>query len=236
MITPETNQVKSKFFDNLSRLVYGLTPEDFFSIKTNKGKVKGTILDYLKVFDRQFVDPATKEPREIDDILRKNFYSFDIELFYISETNELKVLDFGKRTIKPPSLAKFKLTSAITDRLTFFVTPDTQTLKEYLSIKEQEKRFDFIFDKIKQEAIKTLEFWTLIELESSARFFSVLCNKFPIEFISDKELESIFLNYKESDPSQFDFLLETLMNVTISKSESNRIRKIYKSVLKKGKE
>jgi len=144
---------------------------------------------------------------EIDDILRKNFYSFDIELFYISETNELKVLDFGKRTIKPPSLAKFKLTSAITDRLTFFVTPDTQTLKEYLSIKEQEKRFDFIFDKIKQEAIKTLEFWTLIELESSARFFSVLCNKFPIEFISDKELESIFLNYKESDPSQFDFLL-----------------------------
>ena len=109
-------------------------------------------------------------------------------------------------------------------------------MKEYLSIKEQEKRFDFIFDKIKQEAIKTLEFWTLIELESSARFFSVLCNKFPIEFISDKELESIFLNYKESDPSQFDFLLETLMNVTISKSESNRIRKIYKSVLKKGKE
>ena len=236
MITPETNQVKSKFFDNLSRLVYGLTLEDFFSIKTNKGKVKGTILDYLKVFDRQFVDPATKEPREQEKILRKNFYSFDIELFYISETNELKVLDFGKRTIKPPSLAKFKLTSAITDRLTFFVTPDTQTLKEYLSIKEQEKRFDFIFDKIKQEAIKTLEFWTLIELESSARFFSVLCNKFPIEFISDKELESIFLNYKESDPSQFDFLLETLMNVTISKSESNRIRKIYKSVLKKGNE
>ena len=236
MITPETNQVKSKFFDNLSRLVYGLTPEDFFSIKTNKGKAKGTILDYLKVFDRQFINPRTKEPREIDDILRKNFYSFDIELFYISETNELKVLDFGKRTIKPPSLAKFKLTSAITDRLTFFVTPDTQTLKEYLSIKEQEKRFDFIFDKIKQEAIKTLEFWTLIELESSARFFSVLCNKFPIEFISDKELESIFLNYKESDPSQFDFLLETLMNVTISKSESNRIRKIYKSVLRKGNE
>lgn len=153
MITSETNQVKSKFFDNLSRLVYGLTPEDFFSIKTNKGKVKGTILDYLKVFDRQFLDSATKEIRNQDKILRKNFYSFDIELFYIAETNELKVLDFGKRTIKPPSLTKFKLTSAITD---------TKTLKDYLSIKEQEKRFIFIFDKIKNKAIKTIEFWVSI--------------------------------------------------------------------------
>lgn len=228
MITSETNQVKSKFFDNLSRLVYGLTPEDFFSIKTNKGKVKGTILDHLKVFDRQFVDPATKEIRNQDKILRKNFYSFDIELFYIAETNELKVLDFGKRTIKPPSLTKFKLTSAITD---------TQTLKEYLSIKEQEKRFLFVFDKIKNKAIKTLEFWISIELEESKRFFAVLANKFPIEFISDKELKLIFTNYyNEYDQSQFEFLLETLMAVTNSKSTGNRIEKIYKAVLKKGNE
>ena len=228
MITPETNQVKSKFFDNLSRLVYGLTPEEFFSIKTNKGKVKGTILDYLKVFDRQFVDPATKEIRNQDKILRKNFYSFDIELFYIAETNELKVLDFGKRTIKPPSLTKFKLTSAITD---------TKTLKDYLSIKEQEKRFIFIFDKIKNKAIKTLEFWVSIELEESKRFFAVLTNKLPIEFISDKELELIFTNhYNEYDQSQFEFLLETLMAVTNSKSAGNRIEKIYKAVLKKGNE
>lgn len=227
MLTPEINQEKSKFFDNLSRLVYGLTPEDFFSIKTNKGKVKGTILDYLKVFDRQFVDPATKEPREQDKILRKNFYSFDVELFYIAETNELKVLDFGKRTIKPPSLTKFKLTSAITD---------TKTLKDYLSIKEQEKRFIFIFDKIKNKAIKTLEFWVSIELEESKRFFAVLTNKLPIEFISDKELELIFTNYyNEYDQSQFEFLLETLMAVTNSKSAGNRIEKIYKSVLKKEK-
>jgi hypothetical protein len=228
MITSETNQVKSKFFDNLSRLVYGLTPEDFFSIKTNKGKVKGTILDYLKVFDRQFLDPATKEIRNQDKILRKNFYSFDIELFYIAETNELKVLDFGKRTIKPPSLTKFKLTSAITD---------TKTLKDYLSIKEQEKRFIFIFDKIKNKAIKTIEFWVSIELEESKRFFAVLTNKLPIEFISDKELELIFTNYyNEYDQSQFEFLLETLMAVTNSKSASNRIEKIYKAVLKKGNE
>lgn len=228
MITSETNQVKSKFFDNLSRLVYGLTPEDFFSIKRNKGKVKGTILDYLKVFDRQFVDPATKEIRNQDKILRKNFYSFDIELFYIAETNELKVLDFGKRTIKPPSLTKFKLTSAITD---------TKTLKDYLSIKEQEKRFIFIFDKIKNKSIKTLEFWVSIELEESKRFFAVLTNKLPIEFISDKELELIFTNYyNEYDQSQFEFLLETLMAVTNSKSAGNRIEKIYKAVLKKGNE
>lgn len=228
MLTPETNQVKSKFFDNLSRLVYGLTPETFFSIKTNKGKVKGTVLDYLKVFDRQFVDPATKEIRSQNKILRKNFYSFDIELFYIAETNELKVLDFGKRTIKPPSLTKFKLTSAITD---------TQTLKEYLSIKEQEKRFLFVFDKIKNKAIKTLEFWISIELEESKRFFAVLANKFPIEFISNKELELVFTNYyNESDNSQFEFLLETLKGVTNSKSESNRIEKIYKTVLRKGNE
>jgi hypothetical protein len=228
MIASETNQVKSKFFDNLSRLVYGLTPEDFFSIKTNKGKVKGTILDYLKVFDRQFMDPATKEIRNQDKILRKNFYSFDIELFYIAETNELKVLDFGKRTIKPPSLTKFKLTSAITD---------TKTLKDYLSIKEQEKRFIFIFDKIKNKAIKTLEFWVSIELEESKRFFAVLTNKLPIEFISDKELELIFTNYyNEYDQSQFEFLLETLMEVTNSKSAGNRIEKIYKAVLKKGNE
>lgn len=227
MITPETNQVKSKFFDNLSRLVYGLTPEDFFSIKTNKGKVKGTILDYLKVFDRQFVDPATKEPREQDKILRKNFYSFDVELFYISETDELKVLDFGKRTTKPPSLTKFKLTSAITD---------TKTLKEYLSIKEQEKRFLFVFDKIKNKAIKTLEFWVSIELEESKRFLAVLSNKLPIEFISNKELELIFTNYyNKLDKSQFEFLFETLMEVTNSKSEANRIEKIYKTVLKKEK-
>lgn len=227
MITSETNQVKSKFFDNLSRLVYGLTPEDFFSIKTNKGKVKGTILDYLKVFDRQFVDPATKEPREQDKILRKNFYSFDVELFYISETDELKVLDFGKRTTKPPSLTKFKLTSAITD---------TKTLKEYLSIKEQEKRFLFVFDKIKNKAIKTLEFWVSIELEESKRFLAVLSNKLPIEFISNKELELIFTNYyNKLDKSQFEFLFETLMGVTNSKSEANRIEKIYKSVLKKEK-
>lgn len=227
MINPETNQVKSKFFDNLSRLVYGLTPEDFFSIKTNKGKVKGTILDYLKVFDRQFVDPATKEPREQDKILRKNFYSFDVELFYISETDELKVLDFGKRTTKPPSLTKFKLTSAITD---------TKTLKEYLSIKEQEKRFLFVFDKIKNKAIKTLEFWVSIELEESKRFLAVLSNKLPIEFISNKELELIFTNYyNKLDKSQFEFLFETLMEVTNSKSEANRIEKIYKSVLKKEK-
>lgn len=228
MLTPEINQEKSKFFDNLSRLVCGLTPEDFFSIKTNKGKVKGTILDYLKVFDRQFVDPATKEIRSQNKILRKNFYSFDIELFYIAETNELKVLDFGKRTIKPPSLIKFKLTSAITD---------TQTLKEYLSIKEQEKRFLFVFDKIKNKAIKTLEFWISIELEESKRFFAVLANKFPIEFISNKELELVFTNYyNESDNSQFEFLLETLKGVTNSKSESNRIEKIYKTVLRKGNE
>lgn len=226
MITPETNQVKSKFFENLSRLVYGLTPEDFFSIKTNKGKAKGTILDYLKVFDRQFVDPATKEPREQDKILRKNFYSFDVELFYISETDELKVLDFGKRTTKPPSLTKFKLTSAITD---------TKTLKEYLSIKEQEKRFLFVFDKIKNKAIKTLEFWVSIELEESKRFLAVLSNKLPIEFISNKELELIFTNYNKLDKSQFEFLFETLMEVTNSKSEANRIEKIYKSVLKKEK-
>jgi hypothetical protein len=227
MITPETNQVKSKFFENLSRLVYGLTPEDFFSIKTNKGKVKGTILDYLKVFDRQFVDPATKEPREQEKILRKNFYSFDVELFYISETDELKVLDFGKRTTKPPSLTKFKLTSAITD---------TKTLKEYLSIKEQEKRFLFVFDKIKNKAIKTLEFWLSIELEESKRFLAVLSNKLPIEFISNKELELIFTNYyNKLDKSQFEFLFETLMEVTNSKSEANRIEKIYKAVLKKEK-
>lgn len=228
MLTPETNQVKSEFFDNLSRFVYGLTPETFFSIKTNKGKVKGTVLDYLKVFDRQFVDPGTKEIRSQNKILRKNFYSFDIELFYIAETNELKVLDFGKRTIKPPSLTKFKLTSAITD---------TQTLKEYLSIKEQEKRFLFVFDKIKNKAIKTLEFWISIELEESKRFFAVLANKFPIEFISNKELELVFTNYyNESDNSQFEFLLETLKGVTNSKSESNRIEKIYKTVLRKGNE
>lgn len=228
MLIPETNQVKSEFFDNLSRFVYGLTPETFFSIKTNKGKVKGTVLDYLKVFDRQFVDPATKEIRSQNKILRKNFYSFDIELFYIAETNELKVLDFGKRTIKPPSLTKFKLTSAITD---------TQTLKEYLSIKEQEKRFLFVFDKIKNKAIKTLEFWISIELEESKRFFAVLANKFPIEFISNKELELVFTNYyNESDNSQFEFLLETLKGVTNSKSESNRIEKIYKTVLRKGNE
>lgn len=227
MITSETNQVKSKFFDNLSRFLYGLTPEDFFSIKTNKGKVKGTILDYLKVFDRQFVDPATKEPRKQDKILRKNFYSFDVELFYIAETNELKVLDFGKRTTKPPSLTKFKLTSAITD---------TKTLKEYLSIKEQEKRFLFVFDKIKNKAIKTLEFWVSIELEESKRFLAVLSNKLPIEFISNKELELIFTNYyNKLDKSQFEFLFETLMEVTNSKSEANRIEKIYKSILKKEK-
>lgn len=227
MLTPEINQEKSKFFDNLSRLVCGLTPEDFFSIKTNKGKVKGTILDYLKVFDRQFVDPATKEIRSQNKILRKNFYSFDIELFYIAETNELKVLDFGKRTIKPPSLTKFKLTSAITD---------TQTLKEYLSIKEQEKRFLFVFDKIKNKAIKTLEFWISIELEESKRFFAVLANKFPIEFISNKELELVFTNYyNESENSQFEFLLETLKGVTNSKSESNRIEKIYTNCIKKRK-
>ena len=174
------------------------------------------------------MDPATKEIRNQDKILRKNFYSFDIELFYIAETNELKVLDFGKRTIKPPSLTKFKLTSAITD---------TKTLKDYLSIKEQEKRFIFIFDKIKNKAIKTLEFWVSIELEESKRFFAVLTNKLPIEFISDKELELIFTNhYNEYDQSQFEFLLETLMAVTNSKSAGNRIEKIYKAVLKKGNE
>lgn len=236
MITTETDQVKSKFFDNLSQLVYSLTPEKFFSIKTNKGTSSGTVLDYLKVFDRQFIDPATKEIRKQDEILRKNFYNFNIELFYICDTDELKVLDFGKRRTRPPALVSFQLTHPI-HNTTISKKTNTKTLKDYLSIKEQEERFLFIFDKIKNKAIKTLEFWISIEIEEQGRFFGVLSNKFPIEFITDKELELFLTNcYNKSDKSKFEFLLKTLKGVTNSKSESNRIEKIYKTVLKKGKE
>lgn len=232
MITTETNQVKSKFFDNLSQLVYGLTIEDFLSIKINKGTSSGTVLDYLKVFDRQFIDPETKEIRTEDEIFKKNFYSFNIELFYIRDTNELKVLDFGKRRTRPPALVSFQLTHPIHNNTTISKKTNTKTLKDYLSIKEQEKRFLFIFDKIKNKAIKTLEFWISIDIEED-RFRGVLFSKFPIEFISDKELELFLTNcYNKSDKSKFKFLLKTLKGVTNSKSEFNRIEKIYKMVLK----
>lgn len=233
MITTETNQVKSKFFDNLSQLVYGLTIEDFLSIKINKGTSSGTVLDYLKVFDRQFIDPETKEIRTEDEIFKKNFYSFNIELFYIRDTNELKVLDFGKRRTRPPALVSFQLTHPIHNNTTISKKTNTKTLKDYLSIKEQEKRFLFIFDKIKNKAIKTLEFWISIDIEEEDRFRGVLFSKFPIEFISDKELELFLTNcYNKSDKSKFKFLLKTLKGVTNSKSEFNRIEKIYKMVLK----
>ena len=232
MITTETNQVKSKFFDNLSQLVCGLTLEDFLSIKINKGTSCGTVLDYLKVFDRQFIDPETKEIRTEDEIFKKNFYSFNIELFYIRDTNELKVLDFGKRRTRPPALVSFQLTHPI-HNTTISKKTNTKTLKDYLSIKEQEKRFLFIFDKIKNKAIKTLEFWISIDIEEQSRFSGVLASKFPIEFISDKELELFLTNcYNKSDKSMFEFLLKTLKGVTNSKSEFNRIEKIYKMVLR----
>lgn len=183
-ITPESNKRSSNFFNNLSKVITNFDKESFFNHPFNSKRM----IDEIKRFDNQFIDKATKKIQK-DYYPNKQYKQLKFEIYYLSDFNELKITDTYIGTRKSfPKLAT----------INFDLFYSNIKLKDsYFAIDKTELRYEFIFDKVKEEIEKTFKFWNelALSLDDMKKIFAVQSGKLPCEIIDDKSIEDYFKSY-----------------------------------------
>ena len=219
-ITPESNKRSSNFFNNLSKVITNFDKESFFNHPFNSKRM----IDEIKRFDNQFIDKATKKIKK-DYYPNKQYKQLKFEIYYLSDFNELKITDTYIGTRKSfPKLAT----------INFDLFYSNIKLKDpYFAIDKTELRYEFIFDKVKEEIEKTFKFWNelTLSLDDMKKIFAVQSGKLPCEIIDDKSIENYFKSYSTNNDGVFILLL-FFKSITLSKKEKKRFDRIYNKILK----
>lgn len=219
-ITPESNKRSSNFFNNLSKTITNFDKESFFNHPFNSKRM----IDEIKRFDNQFIDKATKKIKK-DYYPNKQYKQLKFEIYYLSDFNELKITDTYIGTRKSfPKLAT----------INFDLFYSNIKLKDpYFAIDKTELRYEFIFDKVKEEIEKTFKFWNelTLSLDDMKKIFAVQSGKLPCEIIDDKSIEDYFKSYSTKNDGVF-ILLFFFKSITLSKKEKKRFDGIYNKILK----
>lgn len=221
-ITPESNKRSSNFFNNLSKVITNFDKESFFNHPFNSKRM----IDEIKRFDNQFIDKATKKIQK-DYYPNKQYKQLKFEIYYLSDFNELKITDTYIGTRKSfPKLAT----------INFDLFYSNIKLKDpYFAIDKTELRYEFIFDKVKEEIEKTFKFWNelalSLSLDDMKKIFAVQSGKLPCEIIDDKSIEDYFKSYSTKNDGVV-ILLFFLKSITLSKKEKKRFDRIYNKILK----
>lgn len=219
-ITPESNKRSSNFFNNLSKTITNFDKESFFNHPFNSKRM----IDEIKRFDNQFIDKATKKIKK-DYYPNKQYKQLKFEIYYLSDFNELKITDTYIGTRKSfPKLAT----------INFDLFYSNIKLKDpYFAIDKTELRYEFIFDKVKEEIEKTFKFWNelTLSLDDMKKIFAVQSGKLPCEIIDDKSIEDYFKSYSTKNDGVFILLL-FFKSITLSKKEKKRFDGIYNKILK----
>lgn len=219
-ITPESNKRSSNFFNNLSKVITNFDKESFFNHPFNSKRM----IDEIKRFDNQFIDKATKKIKK-DYYPNKQYKQLKFEIYYLSDFNELKITDTYIGTRKSfPKLAT----------INFDLFYSNIKLKDpYFAIDKTELRYEFIFDKVKEEIEKTFKFWNelTLSLDDMKKIFAVQSGKLPCEIIDDKSIEDYFKSYSTNNDGVFILLL-FFKSITLSKKEKKRFDRIYNKILK----
>lgn len=219
-ITPESNKRSSNFFNNLSKVITNFDKESFFNHPFNSKRM----IDEIKRFDNQFIDKATKKIQK-DYYPNKQYKQLKFEIYYLSDFNELKITDTYIGTRKSfPKLAT----------INFDLFYSNIKLKDpYFAIDKTELRYEFIFDKVKEEIEKTFKFWNelALSLDDMKKIFAVQSGKLPCEIIDDKSIEDYFKSYSTKNDGVV-ILLFFLKSITLSKKEKKRFDIIYNKIIK----
>lgn len=219
-ITPESNKRSSNFFNNLSKVITNFDKESFFNHPFNSKRM----IDEIKRFDNQFIDKATKKIKK-DYYPNKQYKQLKFEIYYLSDFNELKITDTYIGTRKSfPKLAT----------INFDLFYSNIKLKDpYFAIDKTELRYEFIFDKVKEEIEKTFKFWNelALSLDDMKKIFAVQSGKLPCEIIDDKSIEDYFKSYSTKNDGVV-ILLFFLKSITLSKKEKKRFDIIYNKIIK----
>ena len=219
-ITSESNKRSSNFFNNLSKVITNFDKESFFNHPFNNKRM----IDEIKRFDNQFIDKATKKIKK-DYYPNKQYKQLKFEIYYLSDFNELKITDTYIGTRKSfPKLAT----------INFDLFYSNIKLKDpYFAIDKTELRYEFIFNKVKEEIEKTFKFWNelTLSLDDIKKIFAVQSGKLPCEIIDDKSIEDYFKSYSTNNDGVFILLL-FFKSITLSKKEKKRFDGIYNKILK----
>lgn len=219
-ITPESNKRSLNFFNNLSKVITNFDKESFFNHPFNSKRM----IDEIKRFDNQFIDKATKKIQK-DYYPNKQYKQLKFEIYYLSDFNELKITDTYIGTRKSfPKLAT----------INFDLFYSNIKLKDpYFAIDKTELRYEFIFDKVKEEIEKTFKFWNelALSLDDMKKIFAVQSGKLPCEIIDDKSIEDYFKSYSTKNDGVV-ILLFFLKSITLSKKEKKRFDIIYNKIIK----
>lgn len=219
-ITPESNKRSLNFFNNLSKVITNFDKESFFNHPFNSKRM----IDEIKRFDNQFIDKTTKKIKK-DYYPNKQYKQLKFEIYYLSDFNELKITDTYIGTRKSfPKLAT----------INFDLFYSNIKLKDpYFAIDKTELRYEFIFDKVKEEIEKTFKFWNelTLSLDDMKKIFAVQSGKLPCEIIDDKSIEDYFKSYSTNNDGVV-ILLFFFKSITLSKKEKKRFDRIYNKILK----
>ena len=219
-ITPESNKRSSNFFNNLSKVITNFDKESFFNHPFNSKRM----IDEIKRFDNQFIDKATKKIQK-DYYPNKQYKQLKFEIYYLSDFNELKITETYIGTRKSfPKLAT----------INFDLFYSNIKLKDpYFAIDKTELRYEFIFDKVKEEIEKTFKFWNelALSLDDMKKIFAVQSGKLPCEIIDDKSIEDYFKSYSTKNDGVV-ILLFFLKSITLSKKEKKRFDIIHNKIIK----
>lgn len=223
-ITPELNKRRSNFFNNLSKAITDFDRESFFNQPFNSKRM----IDEIKRFDNQFIDKVTKK-------LKNNYYpnkqykQLGFEIYYLSDSNEFKITEPYIETMRLiPKLAT----------INFDLFYSNIKLKDpYFAIDDAELRYEFIFNKVKEEIEKTFNFWIelVLSLDNMKKIFAVQSSKLPCEIIDDKSIEDYFKS-SATNKDGLDILLFLFKSFTLSNQEKKRFDRIYNKVLRELKE
>lgn len=223
-ITPELNKRSSNFFNKLSKVITDFDKESFFNQPFNSKRM----IDEIKRFDNQFVDKATKKLKR-DYYPNKQYKQLGFEIYYLSDSNEFKITESYIETMRLiPKLAT----------INFDLFYSNIKLKDpYFAIDNEELRYEFIFNKVKEEIEKTFNFWIelVLSLDNMKKIFAVQSSKLPCEIIDDESIEDYFKS-SATNKDGLDILLFLFKNLTLSNKEKKRLDRIYNKVFKESKE
>lgn len=223
-ITPDLNKRSSNFFNNLSKAITDFDKESFFNQPFNSKRM----IDKIKRFDNQFIDKTTKKLKK-DYYPNKQYKQLVFEIYYLSDSNEFKITEPHIETMRFfPKLAT----------INFDLFYSNIKLKDpYFDIDDTELRYEFIFDKVKEEIKKTFNFWIklTLSLDNMKRIFAVQSSKLPCEIIDDESIEDYWKS-SATNKDGLDILLFLFKSLTLSNKEKKRFDRIYNKVLKESKE
>lgn len=223
-ITPGLNKRSSNFFNNLSKSITSLDKESFFNHRFNSK----SMIEEIKRFDNQFIDKATKKLKK-DYYPNKQYKQLVFEIYYLSDSNEFKITE--------PYIEKMRLYPKLAT-INFELFYSNIKLKDpYFAIDDVELRYEFIFNKVKEEIEKTFNFWIelALSLDNMKKIFAAQSSKLPFEIIDDESIEDYWKS-SATNKDGLDFLLFLFKSFTLSNKEKKRFDRIYNKVLKESKE